>query len=710
MDDRQNTLVQLGTFQLVGAVVLAGLLFGLNRAVTVMDGHGETHARVLQEKLDTQTALLRELNVEVRQLKSERRALDELKEALRSGLAEQRAAAPQVVYAMPAAGAPAAPVQAAPTQPQAAPTPPQAAPAQPPAASTQPERPAEPKPGEGTAHADDLGTSKKVPGPDPKAIVGGTFTEAMSEPSTLNYYTTSEGATRQVMMNVLETLFTVSEKDPTVIDPMLAASWEQKDELTYVYNLRRGVTWSDGAPFTADDVLFSYAVIQDPAVKSEAHKGAYIDVESVTKLDDFTVQVRFKRPYWKSLYVFGNSLWIIPKHWFERRIPELAKEKGIEVFSTVPGQDGFGRVFNMIQEPCVGTGPYSVVPGGWIPGVSLTLERNPNYWRLQVEPGIWNIKTRKVRFISDHLAQINQVRQQKIDVQVVKLDEYQDSLSKEKVITDNYDYHSYDHLGLGFNYIVWNCRQFPFDDARVRTAMTHLVDREGMLRDLWRNDGKIATCPNKPIYPEYNQALVAHPFDPERAAELLAEAGFVDHDGDGVLEKQVDGQWKRFEFVLKVPSGIVEYERIGSIVRQALEPLGVKMEIRPIEWSVFIEHLYALNFEAMCLYSSFSDPWIDNYEGVHSSEDKPRGGNLPGLRLPELDELATKARTVFDRAERVKLYHRIYEILHEQQPMTLLIHGRVHVLCHKRFQNVVVRHKGMRSTYWWVDPTWRMPE
>lgn len=687
MNDRTEKLASLGTFQLVLTGLLMVLIFVGVRALDVADGHQQANSTAIQAKLDAQTQLLRDLTGEVRRLQDQRRTVDELKEALRSA---QPAYVPMPMPPQAYGPAPQQPQQQQPTQP-AAPA------AEEPAQQTS-------RPGSGATNTEGMGTSDRVPGPDPKAVIGGSYVEAMSEPSTLNYYTTSEGATRQVMMNVLETLFTVSEQDPTKLDPMLAESWEQKDELTYVYRLRRGVTWADGAPFTADDVTFTYAVIQDKNVKADAHRGAYVDVESVTKVDSHTVQVKFKTPYWKSLYVFGNSLWIIPKHWYEQQVTETARQKGIQKFSVVPGEDGFGRVFNEIRRPCVGTGPYSVPADGWIPGESLTLKRNPDYWRLRVVPNIWNIETRRVRFISDHLAILNQVRQQKIDVQVVKLDEWQDSLSKERVIADNYNYYTYDHLGLGFNYIVWNCRKFPFDDKNVRVAMTHLVDRAGMLRDLWRNDGTIATCPNKAIYPEYNKSLEPHAFDPQKAATLLREAGFVDNDGDGVLEKLVDGKWRRLEFVLKVPSGIVEYERIGSKVQENMAKVGVRMEIRPMEWSVFIEHLYERNFDAMCLYSSFSDPWIDNYQDYHSSEDVPRGGNTPGFHSPALDTLLTDMRREFDREKRVPMYHRLYQLLHDEQPLTLLIHGRVHVLAHKRFQNVVVRHKGMRSTYWWVDP------
>jgi peptide/nickel transport system substrate-binding protein len=694
MNDKVDKLAQLGTFQLVIGVAVLFAGFTIIKTETVLDEHVQARGAAVEKALEQQTALLRDIQNELRRLQDQRRTVDELKDALRG-------AAPQVVYAQPAYGPPAPQQQAQPQQAQPQAQQPQA---------QQPERgPETARVGEGTQIKGDMGTDKdRIPGPDPKAVVGGHVVYATSEPSKLNYYTTSEGTTRQIMTYIIEPMFSVSEQDATKLTPRLATAWSlSEDGLTATYQLRRDAKWSDGAPFTADDVVFTFNVIRDPAVKAEAHRGSYVDVEKLEKVDDYTVKATFKRRYWKGIYVLGSSMLIIPRHWYQKRVAEVAKEKGIEKFSVNPGEDGFGAVFNGLREPCVGTGPYVCPPGGWEAGTSITLDRNPDYWRLRVEPGVWNLQTVKYRFISDHLAIMNQVRQQKVDVQVVDTDEWLDSLSKEKVITDNYKYYNYDHIGLAFNYIAWNCRKFPFDDARARVAMTHLIDRAGMLRDLWRNNGTVATCPNKQIYPEYNKELVPHAFDPAKAAALLKEAGFEDRDKDGVLDKQVGGELKPFSFELKVPSGRAEFERIGNRIKEAMEKVGVRCEIRPIEWSVFIEHLYNRDFDAVCLFASFVDPWVDNFDDYHSSEDIPRGGNTPGWHKPEIDKLLEEMRQELDRTKRIPMYHRLYAILHDEQPMTLLIHGLVDVLAHKRFQNVVVRHAGMKQTYWWVDPSWK---
>ncbi len=697
--DKTDRIVTLGTVLAVLAVIAVIQLYFVTNSIEVMDEHSGQHARDLQKQLDRQQETLSKLTNEVRRLQDQRRTADELRSALKEGLSGFRQQQP-IYVPVPAGGAPVAPV--APTNVIT----PNAASAK---ASAKPAEAEVETADADTTHTESfsaMGRDTTIPMPDPNAVPGGTLVQTAAEPSTLNYYATTEGRTQSIIKHhILESMFRPSEQDVTKLDKRLATSWSVSDDkLTITFNLRRGVQWSDGAPFTADDVIFTFNVLRDPKVEAEGHRGSFVDIQTVEKVDDHTIRVNFKRKYWKGLYTFGVGLNIIPKHWYQRRVAEYANANSVEPFSAEPGEPGFGECFNKIQEPPVGTGPYYMPKDGWDRGKSLMFKRNPNWWRHKVDPGNWNLGTIRWRFIRDHTQQLNQTRQQKIDIIVVKKDEWLDSLSKEKAIKENYVYQNYDHVGLGYNYVVWNCRKFPFNDARVRRAMTHLIDRKGLLRDLWRDNGVVATCMNKPIYPEYNKALEPLAFDLEKAAALLAEAGFKDLDGDGILDKEVDGEIKPFEFGLKIPSGNTEYDRVASRMQEAMRKVGVKMEIQPFEWATFIKDLYAHDFDAMSLYNGPADPWIDNFEDVHSSEDKVRGGNLPGLRMKEIDTLVETARQEFDREKRIPLYHRLYEILHEQQPMTLLVHGRVNVLVHKRFKNIVIRHAGMRSTYWWVAP------
>ena len=190
-------------------------------------------------------------------------------------------------------------------------------------------------------------------------------------------------------------------------------------------------------------------------------------------------------------------------------------------------------------------------------------------------------------------------------------------------------------------------------------------------------------------------------FDLDKARALLAEAGWEDTDGDGVLDK--DGV--PFEFVLKVPSGRTFYTRVGGLIEDACKKVGIRMTTRPIEWATFYRDYFEKHeFDAAVLVNSWSDPWIDNYEAYHSSQDRPMGQNVHGWHNARADELLEKMREEFDRVKRNVMFHEFNKLFYEEQPETLLVHGLVGVLVNKRFEGIKVRPSGMQNFDFWVKP------
>jgi peptide/nickel transport system substrate-binding protein len=246
---------------------------------------------------------------------------------------------------------------------------------------------------------------------------------------------------------------------------------------------------------------------------------------------------------------------------------------------------------------------------------------------------------------------------------------------------------------------VWNNRQPPFNDPKVRLAMTHLVDRGWIIQEIERGRGEIATCPSKKTYPQYLQTEPI-PFDVEKARALLAEAGWKDTNGDGVLDKG----GKPFEFELKVGSPRRFYTQVAAQLGDAAKKVGIRMTLRQLEWATFIQDYQERRFDSAVLYESFSDPWIDSYESFHSSQDVPNGGNAAGWHNPAADTLLEGMRTEFDNAARDKMYQEFCRVFIEDQPVTLLAHGRVGVLQNGRFEGAKVRPTGLQLFDIYVKP------
>jgi peptide/nickel transport system substrate-binding protein len=447
-------------------------------------------------------------------------------------------------------------------------------------------------------------------------------------------------------------------------------------------------------------VKYSFDVMRDPDVNAQHLRGSFEDVESLEAPDPVTVVVRYRKPYWKGIYTVGFQLRILDKGWYDDQIPLWAKGLGLATFSITPGTPGFGAVFNKISVPCPGAGPYYCALDRYDKTDRIDLKQNPFYWGIQCKPTWHNFAGLRWLFIEDEVAAAEEFRKKTFDISSVDFQTYDDVLSKDPVITGLTKYFEYDHIGLGFSYIAWNCRRPPFDDARVRRAMTELLDRDWIVREIVRGRGQVATCPTKPAYSSYSKDIVPWPYDPEDAKKLLAEAGWRDTDGDGVLDRN----GKRFEVELKLGGQSRSTAQIGSAFEDSCKKVGIRATPRTMEWATFIADFEERRFDAAFLSASFPDPWIDPYEDYHSSQDVPRGGNTSGWHSDRVDHLLEAMRLEFDDDKRDALWHELNHILHEEQPQTLIYHPLVGVLVAKRFEDVTVRPTGLQTVDLWVKP------
>ena len=187
------------------------------------------------------------------------------------------------------------------------------------------------------------------------------------------------------------------------------------------------------------------------------------------------------------------------------------------------------------------------------------------------------------------------------------------------------------------------------------------------------------------------------PYDLDRAAELLDEAGWVDGNGDGIREKVIDGQTVRFEFGMVTYGYRPEFIAAMEIYRNDLRRIGVVMNIEPVEWSVMIQRMNEKDFDA------YTGGWVlswdtDLYQIWHSSQaDIPRGSNRVGFRNEEADRIIEESRRTFTTEGRQALFHRFHEILHEEQPYTLLVRRTTgHRLEFAHEQRVFLPHSPFR--------------
>ncbi|HUW57832.1 MAG TPA: peptide-binding protein [Planctomycetota bacterium] len=474
-------------------------------------------------------------------------------------------------------------------------------------------------------------------------------------------------------------------RDPITLKwvPNLAESLPEisPDKKQFTFRLRKGILWHpddneltpDNVEITADDVIFSHHTIMNPKVECQNIRNYFQDLEKVEKLDRYTVRFTAKNVYWRWISVLG-SMDIVPKHIFEY------PEKNPELFNINPA----GR------HP-IGTGPYRFLT--WDHGQQIILVRNEVYWNKERMPKIPRIV---FKFIIDDTAAMEHVKKQEID---------RFGCSSEQWFRDAAEPMVLDHFrrfrinSIGYNYIGWNQKTVFFKDRLVRLAMTHAVPRQRFLETRMNNLGRVVTGNFYVGHPSYNQAIQPWPYDLEKAREFLEEAGWKDTDGDGIRDK--DG--KKFDFQLLLPSGRPIYTDLAVTVKGELAKIGVKMNIRGLDWASFISELEKRNFDAVTLgWAMGLDP--DPYQLWHSSQAGVTGSNFIYFRNAEADRIIENARREFDDDKRNALFHRFHEIMHHEQPYTFLYNRPSLMLVHRRFENVRKYELGFEDSEWWVRP------
>jgi peptide/nickel transport system substrate-binding protein len=237
-----------------------------------------------------------------------------------------------------------------------------------------------------------------------------------------------------------------------------------------------------------------------------------------------------------------------------------------------------------------------------------------------------------------------------------------------------------------YRYVGYNLKNPLFKDKRVRQALTHCVDRQKIIKDVYFGLARLITGSAFMDTPYYDKSIEPYPFSIDKAIQLLKEAGWVDTNDDGIIDK--DG--KEFEFSILIPSSSPAYPKILAIMKEDFAKAGIVINIRKVEWSVMLEHFEKKSFEAVL------GGWqmgleFDPYQLWHSSQaDKDHSSNHVGFKNKRADELIEEIRKTFDVEKRIKLCHEFHKILHEEQPYTFLSSPYTLLGQNKRFNNIKV--------------------
>lgn len=446
----------------------------------------------------------------------------------------------------------------------------------------------------------------------------------------------TDGESFKVTKNIFDTLINFGEQD-TEIEAGLASDWQaEEDGLTYTFQLQEGVTFHDGTDFNAEAVVANFDrwaagdADQFPYYKSMF--GGFGDeeehvIESVEATGDYEVVIKLKRPQ----APFLKNLAMSP---FGIASPTAFEEAG-ESFGDNP----------------VGTGPFQFVE--WKRNDTVTIEKFDDYW-VDGEPKLDQVV---FRAIPDNSARLNALLSGEIDLA--------DGItpSDSETIENEENLQLFERPSMNVGYLGLTSTREPFDDPKVRQAMNHAIDRQALVDSFYEGRAEVAKNPMPPVISGYNDSIEGYEYDPEKAKELLAEAGLEDGFTMELWAMPVPRPY--------MPDG----QKVAEAIQSNLADVGITAEIVSFEWATYLEKAAAGEADAFLLGWTGDNGDADNFLYVLLDQDNIGSNNYTYYENQELHDLLIEAQTEVDEDARNELYMQAQEIIHEDAPWVPLAHS-----------------------------------
>ena len=413
------------------------------------------------------------------------------------------------------------------------------------------------------------------------------------------------------------------DKDNKEIIGDLAERFYFKDETTLIFKLKKSVKWHDGEPFSAKDVLFTYKTLTSDAVVSPYAAG-FRFVKNVKVLDAYTVEVDYKKPYFKALETW--MMGILPEH-------ILKDEKNLmqSSFNTHP----------------IGTGPYRLTQLEFSKNIELSAFDDYFEGRPKIDKIAFHV-------IPDPMTRLLMLKNAQLDLGSIE------PLVMERQLGADFfkKFDIYEKISLSYTYLGFNLRKKKFADPRVREALSLAIDREELVDILFFKHAKVCTGPFLPGSAAFNPDVKAPTQNIARARKLLREAGY-DEEHPFV-----------FEIATSNSSSIRPYA--AEILQYQLKKAGVIVKLRVMEWQAFLNMVvFPHKFDTVLLGWGLS-PTPDPYLFWHSASDKPGGFNLVGYHNPQVDKLIEKSQSIIDKKQLTAMWREMFALIVADNPYLFL--------------------------------------
>jgi len=471
---------------------------------------------------------------------------------------------------------------------------------------------------------------------------------------------------------------------------------EYKGGIKLDYEIREDAKWDNGTPITSNDYVFTIKCILNPKVNCEPLRGYYswladIVVDSANPLK-FSV-IANKKYYMIEDFAGG---YVMPEYNYD---PEKIMRKfAIKDMNTDAKRSAlrenadinkFAMDFNsekFQRDPAfiAGAGPYRLE--SWTTGQELVLVKKDSWWgnTHAEDRTFWAFPKRiKVKIINDDNTAMTAMKDGSIDNYVaIKAKDFKE-LEKNETFKDKFNL---SRIGrLGYSFLGINLRNEKFQDVRVRKAMAHAVDRDKINEIISFGESTKTESFAHSTQPHYNKNLKAYEFSPEKAAQLLDEAGWKDTDGDGFRDKVLNGKKTQLVVEYKIPKDETAKNQ-GLIIQEGFKKVGIDLKIVEKEWTIMVAELDKHQFEMYNMGFTISPKMSDPKQQWHTSSAVPGGSNNVGWGDAASDKLIEDIGAELNLEKRQEMNKQLQQRVHDEVPVIFLFNPTNRIASSKKFE------------------------
>lgn len=536
--------------------------------------------------------------------------------------------------------------------------------------------------------------------------VDGVHIRLAGEPDGLNPILIRSGYSQQVVKKIFQPLM---EFDPHTLElePVLAVASPLVERIdtgklmggvAYTYEIKSEATWDDGSPVLASDVLFTYKAIFLPQVQNafrsylDFFRSFVIDENNTKRFTIFT-----DRRYFMAEVVCGN-IEILPEHIYDPQ--KILRDFALEDLITIQESDTLfkNKMLQDISEQLLeshhttqldqiqGSGAYRLTE--WNTGQGLRLERKTNWWGegLNAKSLQANVKELRYSIIPDANAAISLLKEERLDVMTGIPSRQYAELQNDDYLSKKYNWST--PTQLSFMYITLNRKKKGLSDQRIRKALAFCLPVRTIIDQVMYGLAQPTVGPFAPDSEYYNDDLALIPLQLDSAKFLLAEAGWIDSNNNGIVDKKINGRLTELSLRLEIGTGSETGKAMALLFQESARKAGIDIQVQAVEFTQLIANLRKGAFDMTYMLSGYPPGEPDPSQHWYAGRENKGRSNYSGFGSAASDALIDELKQSLDKEERKKKYQKLQSMIYQDQPVLFVAVPQNKVAIHKRFKGV----------------------